>query len=100
LIVAIPIILYNNQMSYLLENPITKLLMIYIIIMIPISIILAIGLLKGNDIARIIVIILQFISILTSFVSFNFSNILSIFVSLIIIYYLTRPHVKEYFYGI
>ncbi len=98
--IAIPILLYNIQMSYLLEDPILKLLIIYTIIMIPISILLAIGLLKGSDITRVVTIILYAISILTSFIRFNFSNILSVFISLMIIYYLTRPHVKEFFYGI
>ena len=84
-------------MEYLLNEPIIKLSLIYLIIMIPISIILAIGLLKGVNGARVIVLILHVISIITALISFN---IFGIFIPLIIVYYLTRPHVKDFFYGI
>ncbi len=97
IVIAIPIYLYNIKMEYLLNDPVIKLSLIYVIIMIPILILLAIGLLKGMNGARIITIILHFISIITALISFN---IISIFISFIIIYYLTRPHVKDFFYGL
>jgi len=94
IVIAIPIYLQNYNLSYLLENEIFKLIFIYYIIMIPISIILAIGLLKRVMLAWVFIIILQAINFFTSIYRYN---IFGIFVSIVIIIYLTRPHIKEYY---
>ncbi len=95
LIIGLPLFTYNYDFGYLINDPILRIAIIYTIIMIPISIALAIGLLMGKNGARVIVIILEFVSIISSLIVFNIFNIIF---PLIIIYYLTRQNVKDYFY--
>ena len=96
-VIVVPLYIYNQDIGHLLDDPIMSLSLAYLVIMIPISLLLAIGLLKGVNIARVITMLLHVISIITAFLSFN---VLSILISIVIIHYLTRQHVKEFFYGI
>jgi len=80
--------------SYLISDDIYLTCMTVTVVFLILSLIIAVGLLKGFNWARIITIIFQAISIGISVISFN---ILGIIVSGYIIYYLTRPYVKEYF---
>ena len=95
-IIILPLYSNNFDWGLLLDDPIFRLTMFYTIIMIPISIILAIGLLMGKNWARLIVIIFEFISVIASLIVINLIGLLF---PLIIIYYLTRPRVKDYFYN-
>jgi hypothetical protein len=67
---------------------------ISLIIMVVISIIVAYGLLKGMKWAWRVTIIFQIISIAIN--AFNL-NIFSIVLGVLVIYYLTRQHIKTYF---
>jgi hypothetical protein len=100
LAISLTSLLYHIKIDYLLNNPVIFIYLFYLIFMIPITFILAYGLFKGIDTARFFTIFLYFVSIFVSIYSRNIISMFSIFISLIIIYYLTRPHVKEYFYGI
>lgn len=68
--------------------------LIYFSIMLLVSLIVAVGLLKGLRWAWTMILIIHGIAIITAILQLN---ILSIIFALIIIYYLTRPHVKVYF---
>lgn len=66
-----------------------------------VSFVVAYGLLKGRGWAWTLAIILSIISIVWNAITLataaNFGGIISIIISGIILYYLFRPHVKEYF---
>ena len=66
-----------------------------------VSFVVAYGLLKGKGWAWTLAIILSIISIVWNAITLataaNFGGIISIIISGIILYYLFRPHVKEYF---
>jgi hypothetical protein len=96
-LIGIPILLYNLELEYLLDTPAVKFTFFYSLIMIPIVIILAIGLLKGKEYARVITIVLQIASIIITLFTLSVSGILSIFISGIIIIYLSSLHVRNFF---
>jgi hypothetical protein len=65
-----------------------------------VSFVVAYGLLKGLGWAWTVTVILSIISIVLNAISIaagNIASIISIIISGIILYYLYRPHVKEYF---
>ena len=66
-----------------------------------VSFVVAYGLLKGRGWAWTLAIILSIISIVWNAITLattaNFGGIISIIISGIVLYYLFRPHVKEYF---
>jgi len=70
---------------------------IVIIVVGLISIILGYLLWNGSNIARLLHIVFAIISILLAVVSFNPSSIIGIVIDIIIIWYLTRPHVVAFF---
>ena len=73
---------------------VNELYRIFMIIMAVISLIVAYGLLKGMKWAWSVTIIFQSIYIVSSVITLN---IVSLFYGILIIYYLTRPHIKTYF---
>jgi len=74
--------------------PLLDLIYIYSMIMIPISLILAFGLLKGREWARFTSVLFQISSIMTSLLRWN---ILGLIIPIYIIIYLNKPHVKIFF---
>ena len=94
IVIGVPVLLYHYNVTTLFENQTYKLYCGYVFLMTPLLIILAIGLLKGIYVANIFTVILQIVSLFISLFQLNF---LSIFFSIVIVFYLTRPHVKEYF---
>jgi hypothetical protein len=89
----IMIIIFPNYIFFknILVNELYK---IFMIIMIITSFFAAYGLLKGMKWAWVITIIFQIISIISNTINLN---ILSITFGVLIIYYLTRPHIKDFF---
>lgn len=73
---------------------VNELYKIFSIIMVVISLIVAYGLLKGIKWAWSVTIIFQIISIVNNALNLNIFNLV---IGVLIIYYLTRPHVKTYF---
>jgi len=67
----------------------------YYMIMIPVYLILTIGLLKGMVFAWFLTLFLHVFAIIFSFVNFN---IIQIFISIAMIYYLWSPRIRDYFF--
>ena len=79
----------------LFENTwVNELYKIFLIIMVGISLIVAYGLLKGMKWAWNVTIIFQIVSIVNNAINLN---IFSLTIGVLVIYYLTRIHVKNYF---
>jgi len=74
--------------------PIFQFLIINILIMIPISLFLAYGLIKGKEWARFTSVLFQLSSVITTIIRLN---ILGVIIPIYIIYYLHKPHVKDFF---
>jgi hypothetical protein len=100
LVISLLPILTNISANLVFDNPTTFIPLFFNIFLIPVSIILAIGLLKGVNFARFSTLILYSIAIIFAFYSHNLISYFGVICSLIVILYLTRPHVKDYFYGI
>lgn len=95
LIFFLPGLFNEANLNELIGFPILEILIIYAIITIPISIILAIGLLNGEKWAKNITIIYQLTSIITAIISINLCGIL---IPIFIILYLTLDQkVNNYF---
>ena len=92
-LVAIPILLEGKTIQ-LLGEPLFYFLIIYAMIMIPISLLLAYGLLKGREWARFYTRFFQLINIISALLRFN---ILGIFIPIYILIYLGKPHVLQFF---
>jgi len=87
-------ILIDDSINEIFNIPIFQFMIIYIIIMIPISLFIAYGLLKGKEWARFITILFQISSVVTSLIRFN---IFGVIIPIYIIYYLYKSHVKSFF---
>lgn len=74
--------------------PISEFIIIYSLIMIPVSLLLAYGLFTGKEWARFSSVLFQITSLVTAAISFNVINVI---ISIYIIYYLRKPHVKKFF---
>lgn len=74
--------------------PVIVFLVIYSMVLMPVALVLAYGLLKGEEWARLTSVLFQIVSIISSILSFN---IFGIIIPIIIIHYLRKPHVKYYF---
>jgi len=92
-LISIPII-FEKKISQLLNEPLFYLLVIYSLLMIPISIILAVGLLKGREWARFYTRFFQIVNIVTSLLRLNF---LGIIIPIYIFFYLGKDHVTDFF---
>jgi hypothetical protein len=99
LLIVVPFILGGriNEINDLFGFPIVEFLILYIFIMIPVSILLSYGLLKGKEWARFSTLLFQIGSGISSVVSLN---IFGIIMPIIIVLYLYQPHVKKYFHTI
>jgi hypothetical protein len=93
LLIVIPLI-FDESINEFMGFPILEFLIIYSLLMIPISLLLAYGLFTGKEWARFTSVLFQAISIITSILRFN---ILGVIIPILIIYYLYKPHVKDYF---
>ncbi|KYK22234.1 hypothetical protein AYK24_02470 [Thermoplasmatales archaeon SG8-52-4] len=69
-------------------------LILIIIVMIPIYLLLAYGLLKGKEWARFTSVLFLLSTVITTIISLNFFSVL---IPIVIIYYLYQPHVKDFF---
>jgi len=95
LIFILPGLFDQANLNELIGYPLLEILIIYAIITIPISIILAIGLLNGEKWAKNITVLYQITSVITSLISLNLCGILiPIF---IIIYLVADQKVNKYF---
>jgi hypothetical protein len=93
LLIVFPYI-YGETINKFIDFPIVEFLIIYILIMIPISLLLAYGLLIGKEWARFSSVLFQISSVISSLISFNFFGVI---IPIFIIYYLRETHVKKYF---
>lgn len=93
ILVALPI-LFEGNTAEILGELLFYALIIYSIIMIPISLFLSYGLLKGRGWARSYTRIFQILNIITSLLRFN---ILGVIIPVCILYYLNKPHVLRFF---
>jgi len=94
LIFLLPSLFEQYRVNELFGMPLLELVMTIAIISIPISILLGIGLLRGEKWTKTTTIFLQFSNVITSLINFNF---LGIFIPIIIIYYLKTPDVDKFF---
>ncbi|GEM_PF-1867522 len=92
-LVAIPILL-EGKTPLVLGEPLFIALIVYAMIMIPISLLLAYGLLKGREWARFYTRFFQIINIVSSLIRLN---ILGIIIPIYIFYYLSKYHVIKFF---
>ncbi len=95
IISILPGLFEKVNLNELIGYPLLELLIIIAIITIPITIIIAIGLLNGEKWAKNITILYQSTSVITSIISLNLCGILIPII--IILYLLTDQKVKNYF---
>jgi hypothetical protein len=93
MLVAIPILL-EGRTDLLADEPIFILIIIYAIIMIPITFYLSYGLLKGREWARFYTRLFQILNIVSSLLRLN---IFGIIIPIYIFFYLDKPHVIKFF---
>lgn len=74
--------------------PLIGFMVVYLMVLIPVSLVLAYGLLKGEEWARLISVWLEVANVISLILSFNLFGLV---IPLIIIYYLRKPRVKYYF---
>ena len=98
-VIATFILIFNLYIilntPYYGASDLLKIYSYYYMIMIPVYLILTIGLLKGLVFAWFLTLFLHIFSIIFSFVNFN---IIQIFISLGMIYYLWSPRIRDYFF--
>ena len=98
LILLLPYV-YDKSMEEIATEvfgfPILEFLVVYTLIMVPISLLLSYGLLSGREWARFASVLFQINSMTYSVISLNF---LGTIIPIYIIYYLRKPHVKDYFH--
>lgn len=87
------IILFPDY-TFFKDTLVNELYTVYLTIMVVMSLIVAYGLLKGMKWAWSVTILFQIISMVSNTINLN---IFALAVGLLIIYYITRPHVKIYF---
>jgi len=85
---------FANLVEEIAGFPLIVFLAIYSMVLVPVSIVLAYGLLKGEEWARLASVWLQIAAVISSIMSFNLFGLI---IPLIVIYYLRRPYVKRYF---
>jgi hypothetical protein len=93
ILIVIPLI-YDESINGLIGFSIIEFFIIYSLILIPVSVLLAYGLLTGKEWARFTSILLQISSIISSVIRMN---IFGVIFPIIIINYLYKSHVKDYF---
>ncbi len=85
---------YTGLIEEIAGFPLIVFLAVYSVVLIPVSIVLAYGLLKGEEWARLTSVWFQITSIISSILSFNLFGVI---IPLVILYYLRKPRVKDYF---
>ncbi len=94
IVAVILLIMILPDYTFFENTLVNELYKMFLIIMLVLSIIVAYGLLQGMKWAWYVTIIFQIISIVNNAITLN---IFSLAIGILIIYYLTRPHVKTYF---
>jgi len=92
-LVLVPLLLEGKTVQSL-GVPLFSLTISYAAVMIPVSLLLAYGLLKGKEWARFYARFFQLFNIITALLGFN---ILGIILPVYIILYLSKPHVLKFF---